>query len=535
MTNSRRPRLAYLLAAVTGLTLAVGTPTATAATEGPTADSAVVRTADGLVGGRLASDHRIFEGIPYAAPPVGDRRLRAPQPVEPWTGVRDATAAGSRCAQVFVYPPGAPPQFSGSEDCLYLNLHVPRGANRPLPVMVFLHGGGFASGLGSAYDPRRITRQGNVIVVTLNYRLGALGFLRHPALRDADAGNFGIADQQAALRWVRSNVAAFGGDARNVTLWGESAGAYSVCAQLASPRARGLFDKAVVQSGPCGNDLLTRQEADRRGLLAAADLGCPDPATVAECLRRVPAERLAGLYTDRITFQRIAAALPWWPVAGTPLIPLQPLQAARAGLASPVPLVHGGTRDEMRALIIEKYDGIGRPLTAAEYPAVVRELYGRDATAVLAEYPLAHFDSPSLALATLLTDEGRFQGACQQFPYNDAAARRGPVFAYEYAEPNGQHSGNFPHGAPHGADVRVMFDSYLRPSPPLPAPQQRVAETMIRYWTTFARTGNPGPDWPTYRHGHGLSISAHQLAPANLAHTHHCGFWHTQRPEARRF
>src|SRR6266496_1519762 len=146
----------------------------------------MVRTADGLVRGAVTDDHRIFQGIPYAAPPVGDLRLRAPRPAVPWNGVRDATAPQAVCPQTYTYPPGSPAQFQGAEDCLYLNLHVPRGVTGPMPVLVFLHGGN--TGGGSLYDPRPVTGAGKVIVVTINYRLGALGFLRHESLHDPYAG-----------------------------------------------------------------------------------------------------------------------------------------------------------------------------------------------------------------------------------------------------------------------------------------------------------------------------------------------------------
>jgi carboxylesterase type B len=391
-------------------TLVAGTAAAAAPATRTAYGNPVVRTTDGLVRGIVTDDHRIFQGIPYAAPPVGDLRLRAPRPNVPWTGIRDATRRQAVCPQTFSYPPGSPIQFQGSEDCLYLNLHVPRGVAGPMPVMVFLHGGN--SGGGSLYDPRPVTGAGKVIVVTINYRLGALGFLRHASLRDPYAGNFALADQQAALRWVRTNIGAFGGDVRNVTLWGESFGGYSVCAQLASPAARGLFDKAIVQSASCGNDLVTRAEADRRGRQAVAALGCAGAADVAACLRAVPVERIAALPNTLIHQRDIAAALPWFYTAGTPPLPMQPGDAARAGRVNDVPLIHGGTRDEMRAVVADLLGIAENPLTAARYRQIVRNLYGRDAGRVLARYAPSRYATPSLALATLQTDEGRMVGWC---------------------------------------------------------------------------------------------------------------------------
>ncbi|MQA96362.1 MAG: carboxylesterase family protein [Streptosporangiales bacterium] len=482
----------------------------------------VVRTPNGAVRGTVTDDHRAFLGIPYAAPPVGDLRWRAPRPAEPWSGVRDATTAGAPCPQSPHFPDDPP--VVGSEDCLSVNVDTPRGASGPLPVLVFLHGGGFIGGQGAPYEPSRITERG-VIVVTLNYRLGALGFLRHPSMRDPYAGNFGVADQQAALRWVRGNIAAFGGDPRNVTLWGESAGAFSVCAHLASPTAHGLFHKAIVQSGPCGNALLTREESERRGRVTATDLGCTDPAHALECLRRKPLTDLVGLGEEGLTgVRRYQATLPWLPVAGTAAVPVQPLTALRHGPG--VPLIHGGTRDEVRPFVARDHDGQGRPLTAERYPGAVRDLYGAEsARKIVDRYPADAYPSPGLALATLLGDEGRFLGSCSQLPALDAAARRAPVYAYEFAEPSTETIGEFPLGAYHGYDVRQMFGGRFPQGQASAVAQSPVGDTLIRFWTDFARTGDPGPEWPRYRDGTVLSITAGGTVPVDLAREHRCAFW----------
>jgi para-nitrobenzyl esterase len=520
-----------MLAGVTGCLVAVMLSGTTA---GPaSADDSVARTIGGLVRGTVAADHRSFLGIPYAAPPVGALRWRAPQSAAPWRGVRDATRPGAWCPQVWDNGPGKPPQMVGSEDCLFLNVETPRRVTGRLPVMVFLHGGGFTSGSGAPYDPTRIVTQGRVVVVTLNYRLGALGFLDHPALRDPYAGNFGLADQQAALRWVRRNIAAFGGDPGNVTLWGESAGAYSVCAQLAAPGTRGLFGKAIVQSAPCANSFVTRQIAERRGLATAARLGCPNPGGAADCLRGKPLRDLAGLYEDQVgTVHRRIAELPWLPVAGTPALPLQPLAALRAGAAAGVPLIQGGTRDEMRGFVADKYDGRGHPVSAAEYPQIIRAMFGpKEARSILAAYPLSRYPTPSLALATLLTDYGRMAGACTQVLADDAAARWAPVFAYEFAEPDPVTIGNFPLGAHHGVDIPYFFDSSLQwpGTPPPPTGARKVlADRMIGYWTRFARTGSPGPGWPAYRHGTAISFAVNKVGPVDFAREHRCGFWRSR-------
>lgn len=526
---ARRALLGALVVSLTVLALGACAPPAAPA---PPGDAPVVPTTNGSVRGSVDGEVRRFQGIPYAAPPVGELRWRAPQPALPWSGIRDGTQPGAPCPQSYQRGPDGRPIVVGSEDCLFLNVTTPRAVAGPRPVMVFLHGGGFVGGQGAPYDPARVVTRGQAVVVTVNYRLGALGFLDHPALDDPAAGNFGLADQQAALRWVRQNVAAFGGDPGNVTLWGESAGAFSTCAQLAAPGARGLFHKAIVQSGPCSNPDLTRPEAERRGLAAATALGCADPARAARCLRARPTDALAALDNVQVDRQvhRDLADVPWLPVAGTPALPLQPVDALRTGRAADVPLIHGGTRDEMRAQVAQAYDMLGHPLTAEQYPQVVTSLFGTAAGAVIAEYPLTDYSSPGVALATALTDEGRFVGACEQLAVLDAA--RSPVYAYEFTEPAADVVGTVPLGAHHGVDVPLFFDSAFPGAPPpsRTAEQNVLADRLIGYWTRFAATGSPGPDWPAYRQGTALSLGADRIGPVDIAREHRCRFWRSIPP-----
>ncbi|MBB5083568.1 carboxylesterase family protein [Nonomuraea endophytica] len=485
-----------------------------------------VLTTGGWVKGEVTPTHRSFLGIPYASPPIGPLRWATPHAAKPWEGLRDATRPGPQCPQL-----SGSPEPAGSEDCLYVNVTTPREGTGKLPVLVFVYGGGLISGFGAAYDPERMVGR-EVIVVTFNYRLGALGFLRHPSLRDPYAGNFGLADQQAALRWVRKNVGAFGGDHRNVTLWGQSGGGYSVCAQLAAPAARGLFDKAIVQSAPCGNPMKTKQAADRHGRAFAAELGCANATTAEECLRAKPVRELVRRSDAEELFGRVGrhrADVSWFPVAGTPALPLQPLAAMRLGMAADVPLIHGGTKHELRSLVWMVYDRQGKPVTEAAYPQIVTRLFGQEnATRILAHYPARAYPTPSLALATLLTDHGGVAGTCAQLPAIDAAARRAPVYAYEYAQPREPLQG-FPFGASHGADLRFFLDNEQEGPPPTTPEEQAFAERLIGYWTAFARTGDPGPGWPAYRSGtsKALSIAMERTGPVNLARTHNCGLWRT--------
>jgi para-nitrobenzyl esterase len=500
-------------------------------------DPAVVAISTGVLRGTVAADHRTFSGIPYAAPPVGARRWRAPAPAPLWPGVRDATRPGNPCPQM-----GGPDGSAliGDEDCLFLNVTTPaQDDDQRLPVMVWLPGGGFVSGAGSDYDPARLAAQGRVVVVTVNYRLGALGFLDHPALAatDAASGNFGIADQQEAMRWVRRNIDRFGGNNRNVTVFGQSAGAFSVCGHLASPESAGLFQKAIVQSGPCGNALVTRQVAQARGDEVAKDLGCSARATAAACLRRVPLARLAGIGGDRVfTSTTRIADLPWLPVVNTPLLPRQPLDALRRGVAARVPLMQGGTRDEMRPFVAVDYDLQQHPVTAEQYPTIIRRMFAANAGRVLARYPLNRYSSPSVALATVVTDWGRKIGACPVLPADGAAAKHAPVYAYEFAEDSGQTMGQLPLGAPHAAELPYLFDgAFDGPgTPAMSAEQKRLSSQMIDYWAHFAAHGDPNgaglPRWSRYRDdGRVLSLVSGpgRPAPTGFSHAHQCEFWNT--------
>ena len=255
------------------------------------ADPGVVQTKSGSVRGQVAPDHRLFSGIPYAAPPVGPMRWQPPQPAAEWSGFLDATRPGPRCIQDVSNDVD---RSETSEDCLTLNVWTPPPSGEARPVMVWIHGGSFINGSGDIYDAQWLASRGDMLVVTINYRLGALGFLAHPALGPAgDVGNYGLADQQAALRWVHDNISAFGGDPDKVTIAGESAGGMAVCDHLVAPASAGLFSAAIIQSGPCQAQY-DLPAAERTSEKYAEDVGCGDHATAAACLRALPPERLRG-------------------------------------------------------------------------------------------------------------------------------------------------------------------------------------------------------------------------------------------------
>ena len=279
----------------------------------------VVRTDHGLVRGLRQHGAREFLGIPYAAPPTGADAWRPPQPFPPWQGVRAATKPGHDCAQTGSLATGVP-STSLFENCLFLNVYTPpRAAGRPLPVMVWIHGGGFTGGAGRIYDGAVLAAKRHVIVVTINYRLSAFGFLALPSLDaespDNSSGNYGLMDQQAAMRWVQGNAFAFGGDPGKVTIFGESAGGASVCANMASPTALGLFSHAIAESG-CIFPTPGKKAAERQGTALAKSLGCTSAATAAACMRTKP--------VAAILKAEPSAELSWGPVSGGFTLPLSP-------------------------------------------------------------------------------------------------------------------------------------------------------------------------------------------------------------------
>ncbi|MGW8063457.1 carboxylesterase/lipase family protein [Streptomyces ziwulingensis] len=499
--------------ALAAVPTALAAPAPAAAADGPTAT-----TWYGQVRGKAGETAHDYLGIPYAAPPVGERRWKPPAPPERWSGVRDATSPGNPCMQADSSTPWGDLAGPGtpSEDCLYLNVHTPAERSlRHRPVMVWMHGGGFTIGSGTFYDGGELAARGDVVVVTLNYRLGAFGYLAHPGLAGESAegvsGNYGLLDQQAALRWVRQNIAAFGGDPGNVTAFGESAGGGSVCQHLVSPRAAGLFHRAVAQSG-CGFPLPTQESQQRSGASWAGSLGCADVA----CLRAKPAGEL--LAASRNPTAR------WVPNVDGRVLPLQIADALESGRFHRVPVLQGTTADEGRLTVATTYDLAGRPLTAAGYPVAVRALYGDRADAILARYPLSDHGTPAEALGAVLTDS---QFACLQSRTAQLMAGHTRSYQYEFADRQAMDHLNlpisFPLGAPHGSEIRYVFGGVSG----TPA-QNALAAKMLGYWTNFAHTGVPyaadAPRWNQYPRVQVLAPGA-ITASTTFPQDHKCDLW----------
>lgn len=489
-------------------------------------DPSLVKTTAGLLHGAATLDKRHFAGIPYAAPPTGALRWQPPQPVAPWTGVRNATKMGPRCLQ----DEGSDLEMGRQtdEDCLTLNVWTPPPAKELRPVMVWIHGGAFINGNGGMYDSRWLVDRGDIIVVTLNYRLGALGFLAHPALGPKGAvGNYGLQDQQAALRWVRDNIAAFGGDPGKVTIAGESAGGMSVCDHLVAPESSGLFRAAIIQSGPCQAQLAL-PAAERISEDYARDAGCGDPATAASCLRALPEDKLRKpVWYDRIGEDTLSG-----PIHGTPVLPEDPVVAFGEGRVADVPLLIGTNRDEFTLFVALQYLRAGRQYAPGEYPGLLADTFASDAAAVGARYPLDRFGgSAALAYSAAVTD-GVF--ACIADRMADQLATTNDVYAYEFNDPNPptpepMRTLPFPVGASHSLELRYLFD--IGGAPPLDPAQQRLSNQMIDYWAHFVADGVPtavdSPEWPKVS-GDGPWMSLQPDGSRvidDFGQQHQCDFW----------
>lgn len=455
-------------------------------------DMPMATTHAGKVSGRRVGSVNAFLGIPYAAAPLGSRRWRPPQPVAPWSGERPATGFGPSAWQPLA-PTGFGPWTSEfvvqgpvSEDCLYLNVWAPAGkVDVARPVLVWIHGGAFVQGSGSVavYDGHALAAQG-AVVVTLNYRLGVLGFLAHPDLANELAsnayGNFGLQDQIAALRWVQANIAAFGGDPTAVTVAGQSAGAVSVHMLVASPLAKGLFQRAIALSGPPTlTPLKTLEEAHADGLMFAAELKA----------RRI--DELRALSAEDLT-RGLAPTPRFVPMVDGALLRNWPPQRAVGASPNDVPMIVGQTADENSGL--DPAYGSQDPVALND---LLRRYYGAHAAGMSAHYLAI---TPDHAAAYLAASRDRWISALWTWAAHRATEARAPVYAYHFEHaPPGPDAARF--GAFHTCDVPYWLGNLAA------APQRcfsdidrQVSDLTSAYWMNFLARGNPNgdelPHWP---------------------------------------
>jgi para-nitrobenzyl esterase len=465
-------------------------------------DHLTVKTDKGKVRGKLSVDGqvRVFLGIPYAAPPVGELRWRPPQPAQKWHGVFDATNFGHRCIQTLRFPDMVYRDPGQSEDCLNLNVWTPaKNRHAKLPVMVWIYGGGFTGGATS--EPRQdgvhLAHKG-VVVVSMNYRLGIFGFFVSPELAaespEHAAGNYGLMDQTAALRWVQKNIARFGGDAKNVTIFGESAGSLSVAAQMASPLAQGLFVRAIGESG----GVFTRPRSEFKPL---AEREKTDPAFAREVLGTSDLAQLRAMSWQDILarLQAHEGRRPFWPDIDGRFLPDSVAQIYAEGKQAHVPLLAGWNRDEPSALAADE----PTPVTPESFEAMARQEFGPRAGEFLKLFPANTAEETrrsaiDLAGAKFITFS-TWEWLQEQIATGDA-----PVYHYHFLRPSPESTFHpAGSGAFHSDEIEYVFGTLnSRPGAHWQPADYALSELMQAYWTNFAKTGNPNgaglPKWPQY-------------------------------------
>ena len=536
---SRRARLGLLGAAsAAALALAFSAGSlAAASSASPPAPAAVtpqnltVTTGAGQVEGRTTGTVDQWLGIPYAQPPAGALRWAPPQPAASWTGVRSALSYGGRCAQL---ASGNGPRID-NEDCLYLNVYAPSviPAGKKLPVLFMIHGGGLTSGAGDQQDGSLLAQSDDIIVVSVNYRLGPLGFLTLPGLSSSvPDGNFGLLDQEAALKWTRSNIGAFGGDPSQVTIAGESAGGWSVCALLTSPPARGLFARAIMESGSCVSQSEATAQANSLAFAKAA--GCPDASTAVACLR---GKDEATLLSASTSYQ------PQFTYGGADL-PTAPETAVTSGNFAKVPVLMGTNHDEGRTFA----QGFASD-TQAQYTQFVDSSFGSLAPQVLARYPWSAYPSPytaAYAIGAIWTDSGTVGGigGCPEQNLAATLAKNTPTYFFQFDDEHAPGLNNslpgYQWGAGHAMELAYLWPSFTNGyslSAEFTPAQRELSRQMVAYWGAFTRDGSPNaagqPRWPAYSPAGGqarlMSLrpgdQTQTITGATFATQHQCSFW----------
>jgi para-nitrobenzyl esterase len=465
-----------------------------------------VKIDSGLISGTVDGEVRVFRGIPFAAPPVGDLRWRPPQPVEPWQGVRDCKEFGFSCVYV-PYPPDSlwtGPEWDDpaeqNEDCLYLNIWTTAdSADEKRPVMVWIHGGSLAheSGAVPAYGGANLARKG-VVAVTINYRLGPFGFLAHPDLTSeserASSGNYGILDQIAALKWVQRNIAAFGGDPDRITIFGESAGSWSVNFLVATPLADGLFHRAIGQSGASfgpmvhlSEDRHGRLAAEKTGMAFAIAVGSEDEPASLEAMRALPATEVLGRFNE-LAGSRTGPNVDGW------VFPDDVQTIFEQGRQNRVPVIVGSNADEAST-----YAGPDSPTTVEAFRQYAEQRFGELADELLSAYPVSDDAEVLDSYVATMGDEW-FTWQMRTWARLTAKVDANAYLYHFTRVPPIAESDTL--GAYHGAEIVYVIGNFHLASFTQQAEDLQLAETMQGYWINFAATGDPNgdglPEWPAY-------------------------------------
>lgn len=496
------------------------------------ADRLVVDTEAGRLRGETLVDANVridrFLGVPYAEAPVGPLRWAPPRSPRRWSGVRDALTAPAACPQTL-----SGKGTVGDEDCLYLNVYRPAGTRRgaSLPVMVYAYGGANTNGSANEVDGARLASDNGIIVVIPNYRLGALGFLNHPAIAPVDrGGNYGVLDTKAALAWTRANARAFGGDPGRVTLASQSSGSTNTCRLLVDPDAAGLFSAALLMSEDCVHDVDTPPEAVERARNLVREIGCAEDRDVAACLRGKPAAALAAVRGKG------PQGSGWNPTA-----PESAAKSIAAGRWNAVPLLLGSTDAEGRSA--------GTAFTTFgddDYRRWIARLVGaKSASTVLSTYAPDLYDGPfriPYAVGDVVTDSGmRGLGGCTVLSMASEFARQAPTWAYQFEDPRPVPRQTRPKGydfrASHGHDVPYVFPDggeYAALTARWTAAQRELSDRMIRYWGAFVKNHDPAVAgqvaWPGVAAGGTLMAlrpgdESRAVPLADVRKAHHCELW----------
>lgn len=499
------------------------------------ADQTIVPTAQGLVQGKAKNGIISYKGIPFAKPPVGDLRWRAPEPASGWKDTFDASQYGPPCTQTENFNPNG--KVVGSEDCLSVNVWKPEAAQGALPVMVFIYGGAFSWGSGQGrlagidlHDGSYLAEHGPAIVVTFNYRVGAFGFLTDDALdENGQSGNYGLMDQIAALRWVQQNIASFGGDPARVMIFGESAGGFSVLNLLTSPAAKGLFSRALIQSG---SDIrATTAAAKDVGNNFSSKAGCAEISSRRDCLRSMTTTEV--MKNTSALLRGMGAKLIFAPHIDGKILPDFPLRALRQGKYHQVPVVVGTNADEMSVLglpiLLEK------PFfSRSDYEGFLRQELGQE----VGDKAIEFYGKPAGVSSYRLLQEAFSDNVfhCPTVEMAEAIASRQPGQVWKYLFNHSYHLDFFKFlGAGHGLEVGYVFHNFspwFRPS----STEQKLSEKMVGYWTRFAATGNPNGenefDWETFTPNHGEYLEIDLPFQSKYHHrADACDFW---RPHLNR-
>lgn len=449
-----------------------------------------VKVEQGIVQGSIEDSLRVFKGIPFAAPPVGDLQWKAPQPAPRWDGIKLTTEYAPAAFQ------GGNPPSGKSEDCLYLNIWTPaKSAKERVPVLVWIYGGGFSFGSTSepVHNGEHLARKG-VVLVSIAYRVGQLGFLAHPELSaenpDKVSGNYGLLDMIAGLQWIQKNIAAFGGDPDRVTIFGESAGGIAVSMLCASPLARGLFHGAISQSGGSfgptrlttypGENMKTLQQAEQEGVEYVKNAGA---ASIAD-LRKIEPDKLPmGMGMGGA-----------WPIVDGVVIPGDQYSLYEAGKYNDVPILVGYNSDEGASFSWEK--------TPEEYFAGVRTRYGKFADDLIRAYPATETSVPKTARD--LARDAAFGWQTWIWARLQSRTGKSKVFYYYFDQHPDypEDSPRYGYGSPHGQDVAYVFMNLDKSKPETTKSDLEISEAMGTYWTNFAKYGNPNgagvPEWPAF-------------------------------------